>query len=132
MKERKKLKKQVMIVVFILTVFSILFVSITSAQQVVPAPIRSRINCNSLSFQQLDELGNSVIERVYREKAGLINYALSGGNPQVLRQFHVRIAKEFYCGQPSGMREALQSLRNIMPENPSQKITSGYRINSCQ
>ena len=124
--------KKAFLLFALLSLELLVIVSFASAQRVVQESIRSRANCNSLSFQQLDEIGSYIIERAFHRKSGFINQVLSGGNPQILRQFHIRIAREFYCSQPSGMREALQSLRNIRFEAPSQKIMSNYRINSCQ
>jgi len=80
--------------------------------------IDSKVSCNDLSDEQLEMIGDYLMEQMHPgEQHENMDNALGGEGSENLKQTHIRMARMMYCGEMSSMMNMPMMNAGMMQQN---------------
>ena len=91
--------------------------------------IDSKIDCNELNNEQLEEIGDYYMEQMHPGEAHEIMHKMMGGeDSETVRQMHIQMAKSIYCGESGSMMSMMNMMTNDMQSGMMGGMMNGiYR-----
>ncbi len=114
------MRKAALLIIFLLFVFIIPLVLAHGEDQFDEAKelIDSKASCNDLSDEQLEMIGDYLMEQMHPgEQHKNMDDALGGEGSENLMQTHIRMARMMYCGEMSSMMNMPMMGAGMMQQN---------------
>ena len=96
------MKKTIFYIIFILFSFSL---ALAHEEDMVDAKkiIESGVSCDELTEEQLEHLGDYIMEQMHPgESHKIMDRMMGGEDSELLRQAHINMAYRFYCNNIKG------------------------------
>lgn len=107
------MKKIFSILITVLFVLSISFVLANEEETFAAAEkiIRQKISCDALTEDQLESIGDYLMEQMHPgETHKIMDERMGGEGSESLRQTHINMAKSFYCGEHGAMSAGMMNM----------------------
>ena len=91
--------------------------------------IDSKISCDKLTNEQLEEIGDYLMELMHPGEAHIQMHNMMGGeNSESVKSMHINMAKMMYCNNGEGMNNMMNMMSGGMMDSSMMNMMNGQNI----
>lgn len=132
---RCDMRLQILIAVALLLCATLVIANGSHEQEIAEGNrlVTSKANCDTLSNEQLEAIGEYLMEQMHPgESHVLMDKMMGGEGSESLRQMHIQIARVLYCGESGGMMSGNMmgsgGMMGMMPMMMNGGIMGGQNV----